>query len=64
MTNDDDLLLLNLEAIKRRHLHSRVEGQTNYLGHIETDLAAVIEENEMLRAMVDRLAAALRSSRE
>ena len=64
MTNDDDLLLLNLEAIKRRHLHARVEGQTKYLGHIETDLAAVIEENEMLRAMVDRFAAELRSARE
>lgn len=60
MTNDEPILL-DLEAIKRRHLDARrMEGRTFYLGHIEIDLANVIDENEMLREMVNRLAAQVR----
>ena len=41
---------LDLEAIKKRHLNpERNRGRTYYLGHIEVDLAACVEEIERLR---------------
>lgn len=41
---------LDLDAIKRRHLDvKRVEGRTFYLGHVEVDLAACVDEIEHLR---------------
>ena len=41
---------LDIEAIKKRHLDpERNRGRTYYAGHIEVDLAAVVEEVEYLR---------------
>ena len=43
--------MLDLEAIKKRHLvPERGPGRTYYEGHIEVDLAACVEEIERLRA--------------
>jgi len=42
--------MLDLEAIKKRHLDlERNRGRTYYEGHIEVDLAALVEEVEHLR---------------
>jgi len=42
--------MLDLEAIKKRHLDpERNRGRTYYEGHIEVDLAALVEEVEQLR---------------
>ena len=48
--------MIDLEAIKKRHLYPyRMKGQTYYEGHIEVDLAACVEEIEALRAEADRI---------
>jgi len=45
---------LDLDAIKKRHLDpERNRGRTYYEGHIEVDLAALVEEVEHLRAERD-----------
>ena len=48
--------MIDLEAIKKRHLDpERMKGRTYYEGHIELDLAALVEEVETLRKEVERL---------
>ena len=47
---------LDLDAIKKRHLDpEKNRGRTYYVGHIEVDLASVVEEAEWLRAEVEWL---------
>lgn len=47
---------LDLEAIKKRHLDpEKNRGRTYYLGHIEVDLAACVEEIDRLREEVHEL---------
>ena len=48
--------MIDLNAIKHRHLDpERMKGRTYYEGHIELDLAALVEEVETLRKEVARL---------
>ena len=49
--------MIDLEAIKHRHLDpERMKGRTYYAGHLELDLAALVEEEiETLRKEVERL---------
>jgi len=48
--------MIDLNAIKHRHLDpERMKGRTYYAGHLELDLAALMEEVERLRAEVERL---------
>jgi len=48
--------MIDLNAIKHRHLDpERMKGRTYYEGHIELDLAALVEEVETLRKEVERL---------
>ena len=42
--------MIDLDAIKHRHLDpERMKGRTYYQGHLELDLAALVEEVERLR---------------
>jgi len=44
---------VDLDAIKKRHFDpEKNRGRTYYVGHIEVDLATVVEEVEWLRAEV------------
>ena len=44
---------VDLDAIKKRHLDpEKNRGRTYYVGHIEVDLATVVEEAEWLHAEV------------
>ena len=46
---------LDIEAIKRRHLRpEQMEHRTFYEGHIVIDLAALVEEVEYLRDIIER----------
>jgi hypothetical protein len=46
---------LDLEAIKQRHLRpEQMEHRTFYEGHIVIDLAALVEEVEYLRDIIER----------
>jgi len=46
---------LNIEAIKQRHLRpEQMEHRTFYEGHIVIDLAALVEEVEYLRDIIER----------
>jgi hypothetical protein len=48
--------MIDLEAIKKRHLDPEsMKGRTYYEGHLELDLAALVEEVETLRKEVERL---------
>lgn len=48
--------ILNLEAIKRRHLDpEKTAGRTMYAGHITIDLAACVDEIEHLRDQQGRI---------
>ena len=52
--------MIDLNAIKNRHLDpERMRGRTYYAGHIELDLAALVDEVERLRAEVERERAAV-----
>lgn len=55
--------MIDLNAIKHRHLDpERMKGRTYYAGHLELDLAALVEEVERLRAEVERERAAVAES--
>ena len=44
--------MIDLDAIKKRHLDpERNRGRTYYEGHIEVDLAMLVEEVEWLRSL-------------
>jgi hypothetical protein len=46
---------LDLEAIKQRHLRpEQMEHRTFFEGHIVIDLAALVEEVEYLRDIIER----------
>jgi len=46
--------MIDLNAIKHRHLDpERMKGRTYYAGHLELDLAALVDEVERLRSIND-----------